>query len=427
MSVRENPEVLVIGAGPVGLFAAIVLAKRGIRVQVVDRDWRTGAHSYALALHGHSLQLLDELGLAETILERAYRVDKVGLYDALHRRAEMRLAELDGPFPLVAVLPQDQLERILEETLQGLGVLIRWNHEVSQLEQDDKEVTAKIHRLEKQSAGYAVAHTEWVIAKTEQIRTPFVIGADGHRSTVRRSLGFGFDEVQPPAHFAVFEFHTDADLGGEMRISMSETATHALWPLPDGFCRWSFQLADFNLPASTRKKDRLTIQQIGGAEFPVVAEQRLRELVKKNAHWFQGSIDAIQWQIAVRFEHRLAERFGKGRLWLAGDAGHTTGPVGMQSMNVGFREARELGEALAAVLRSKGSVATLESYGRSRSKEWRFLLGADGGLKATAQTDPWIAKRADRLVPCIPASSDGFARLAGQLALKPMLLDGQET
>ena len=59
---RDDPEVLVAGAGPVGLYATLELAQAGVDVQVVDRDWRTGAHSYALALHARSLELLDEVG-----------------------------------------------------------------------------------------------------------------------------------------------------------------------------------------------------------------------------------------------------------------------------------------------------------------------------------------------------------------------------
>ena len=85
---RNDPEVMVVGAGPVGLFATLELAQAGIDVQVVDRDWRTGAHSYALALHARSLELLDEVGLLADVSQRAYRVDKIGFYEGPDRRAE---------------------------------------------------------------------------------------------------------------------------------------------------------------------------------------------------------------------------------------------------------------------------------------------------------------------------------------------------
>ena len=86
----KEPEVLVVGAGPVGMFAALVLVKKGIRVTIADQQWRTGAHSYALALHPQSLRLLEEFGLASGILENAYPVRTIGLYDGATRQAEMR-------------------------------------------------------------------------------------------------------------------------------------------------------------------------------------------------------------------------------------------------------------------------------------------------------------------------------------------------
>ena len=85
---KKSPEVLVIGAGPVGLMAALVLAKQEIRVEIIDKQWRTGGRSYALALHTRSLQLLEELGLLDRLLAKAYKVDRIGLYDETAQRAK---------------------------------------------------------------------------------------------------------------------------------------------------------------------------------------------------------------------------------------------------------------------------------------------------------------------------------------------------
>jgi len=413
---KKKPEVLVIGAGPVGLFAAIALARRDVRVQIVDKEWRTGAHSYALALHGASLELLEELGLRDRVLQSAYRVRSVGLYDAETRRAEIPLANGDDASAL-AVMPQDVLERVLEDALGELGVGVLWNHEVSELVPEEDHVAVTIDKMKKDSMGYAVAHTEWVIAKSTKCKVPFVIGADGHRSLVRRSLGIDFAEVGPPLHAAVFELKTDVDLGHEMRVVLGEQTTDVLWPLPDGQCRWSFQLADFQAPGSTRLKDRIALQ-LGGAQYPVLAEDQLRALLAERAPWFEGKVEEISWRIVVRFERRLATAFGKGRTWLAGDAGHMTGPVGMQSMNVGLREARDLAEIVAGVLCQGESADRLEDYGRQRTAEWKRLLGVERGLQPTDATDPWIRQNLDRLLPCIPASGAALAALVGQLGVE---------
>ena len=79
---KKKPEVLVVGAGPVGLFTAPQLARRGIRVEIIDKDWRTGAHSYALALHPSSLRLFQDVGLLGEILDESYLVKTIGIYGA---------------------------------------------------------------------------------------------------------------------------------------------------------------------------------------------------------------------------------------------------------------------------------------------------------------------------------------------------------
>jgi len=413
---KGNPEVLVVGAGPVGLYTTLVLAKRGINVQVVDKDWRTGAHSYSLALHARSLRLLDEVGLLQDVLERAYRVHRVGFYDGADRRAELRLSSADDE-SFVAVLRQDALEHLLEEALRSAGVDVLWNHEVSRLSPKADNAAVTIDKLVKESGGYAVSHTEWVVAKSAQIDVPLVIGADGHRSSVRRMMGIDFAEVSPPLHFAVFEFKTNADLDHEMRVVLGERTTDAVWPLPDGYCRWSFQLEDYAAPKATRVKDRIALQ-LGTSQYPVLDEENLRTLLAERAPWFDGEIQEINWRLVVRFERRLASSFGSGRVWLAGDAGHTTGPVGMQSMNVGLREAHDLTAIITGVLRDGESVDRLQAYNQQRQTEWRQLLGVEGGFKAAEQADPWIRERSNRVPMCIPASGDKLGELAQQLGLE---------
>jgi len=220
----RNPEVLVAGAGPVGLLAALTLANHGVRTAIVDREWRPGAHSYALALHARSLALLGELGLRDRVLETAYPVRTVALYDgAGQRRAEMRLpGDAAGGTGCVAVMRQDALEKLLADALKRAGVRVAWNHEVVRLVPEDDRVGATINELAKDAGGYAVAHSNWVVARSSDLNVPWVVGCDGHRSFVRRRLGIEFAESGPVQHFAVFEFKTNADLGDQMRLVFGE-------------------------------------------------------------------------------------------------------------------------------------------------------------------------------------------------------------
>jgi 2-polyprenyl-6-methoxyphenol hydroxylase-like FAD-dependent oxidoreductase len=414
---KRKPEVLVVGAGPVGLLTALLLAKRGVEVQIVDRQWRTGAHSYALALHAESLRLFEEIGLLEPLLRRGYPVHGVGVYDGRQRRADIRLSGPEDRLPGLMVMPQDVLERLLEETLEQHAVLVQWNHAVSHFVPHSFQVDVALDKLVKESLGYAVAHTEWMIARTTEIQVPWVIGTDGHRSQIRRSLEIDFQEIGAAQHFAVFEFRTDQDLQQEVRLVLGERTTNAVWPLPDGYCRWSFELPEFAVPLGPREKDRTAVQ-IGAAQFPTLTEEHLRLLLQERAPWFQGSIEDIRWRMVVRFERRLASCFGEERVWLAGDAGHMTGPVGMQSMNVGFREARDLVGLLVPIMRGAGQPEQMQAYTQQRSAEWRSLLGVDGGLRAGPKTDPWIQQQVDRLLACLPATGQDLAAIAQQLGLQ---------
>jgi 2-polyprenyl-6-methoxyphenol hydroxylase-like FAD-dependent oxidoreductase len=392
------------------------LADHGVGVRIVDEEFRTAAHSYALALHPRSLHVLEDLGVIDEVLARGYRVETVAFYEGTQRRGQMSLSELAGQFPFVLVLPQSELERLLEERLKTRGVKVEWNHQVRGLDVHAASVTATIDKLARASCGYAVATTEWVTQKTLRAEASFVVGADGHRSIVRRTIGADWVPAGRPESYAVFEFHTDADLQGEVRIVFDGPTTSVLWPLPGGRCRWSFQRPDPDATDESRTKRRLTVP-IGRQVFPHVPEQELPELIRARAPWFEGDIQRIDWSMAVRFDRRLSSTYGRDRLWLAGDAAHLTGPVGGQSLNMGVREASALAVGIKRVLRGEVPAASLVAYGEAHSAEWRRLLGVDVTLGATDGTEPWARQRCSDILSCIPATGEQLISLASQIGL----------
>ncbi len=414
---KRKTDVLVVGAGPVGLFAALELAERGIGVEIIDGQWRTAAHSYALALHPGSLELLDGLGLADEILEHGHRVDTVAFYDGGERKSELELSALPGKYPFVLVLPQQALEDAFEKRLKEKHVGVRWSHRLAHLDHGGERATAKIHKLIKESSGYAYSTTGWVIDKTMDFDAGFVIGADGLHSAVRRALDIDFEEIDSRQFFGVFEFNAELEWGNELRVVLDETTNNVLWPMRDNHFRWSFQLDDsWELVPQTRTKSRLIVQ-VGEDTFPFLSEEKLRQLLAARAPWFDAEIGEITWSVAVRFEYRLASSFGCGNVWLAGDSAHVTAPVGVQSMNVGFREARDLAAAIEAATR-QGSPDLLAAYGRDRLTEWRRLFGLDDGFVAGSAAADWVRRRRDRIVPCVPASGDHLRRALEQIGIE---------
>jgi len=416
---KHETEVLVVGAGPVGLFAALSLAELGIQVEIVDEEWRTAARSYALALHPHTLELLDGLGLADEVVAKGHQIESAGFYEGGKRRAELLYRDLPGKFPFVLVLPQDELEETLRRRLAERKVKVLWNHRVAELTPEDEDTEVLVEKLGKESTGYGYATTEWVVEKRSVTRASFVIGADGHRSVVRRALGLGFEKLGEPDLYAVFEFSSGAQTGHEVRVVLGADSTDVLWPLKDGRLRWSLQLTNGEVYVEPREKKRLAVQVDSGA-FPYLDKRDLVDLLARRAPWFDASIGEVSWSVAVRFEHRLAESFGCGNVWLAGDAAHLAAPLGMQSMNLGLDEAHQLAQCMARVLRIKASRELLESYGRERRRQWRWLLGLEGGLRTDAASE-WVQQHAGRILPTVTASGADLDRLMAQLELEPQL------
>ncbi|HEX7070185.1 MAG TPA: NAD(P)/FAD-dependent oxidoreductase [Rhodothermales bacterium] len=377
MTEQKKPEVLIAGAGPVGMFAALVLARCGVRVRIVDEAPRRGAHSYGLALHAQSLALLREAGLLRAVMRNALGVGSVAIYDGAERRATLRLDEIRDDFPFLAVMRQDDFEGLLEHALREAGVEVGWNHYVAEIEQTLEGVTARVDRLEEVPMAVPVKYLETVITSSERVEVPFLIGAGGANSLVRKALDIPMIMAAPPQYFAVFEFETDMPIQDAVRVVLHNGLTSVLWPLPGGRCRWSFEITPEEAVIGPREKEHEGVED-GRPDFAVVTEDHLRAFLAERAPWFDGSIEEIRWRTVVRFERRLAERFGEGRVWLAGDAAHMTGPVGVQSMNAGLLEARDLGTVLARILSGLGTMSQLTEYERRHLARWRMMLGLDG-------------------------------------------------
>jgi len=435
--VSKKTEVLVVGAGPVGLFTALTLAKRGVEVGIVDTGVWASTHSYALALHPQTLELLEGAGLAEQSFGELYPVRRAAFFAGNDRRCELDLCPGHDGWPYMAVVRQSLLEELLEKELKKFGVDVQWRHEASSFTMGRDRVGVTINEFKRESRGYAVAHSEWVVAHTQDVSVPYVAGADGHNSRVRRALNIDFPEVGPAAYFAVFEFKSNIDLKDEMRVVLTPDAVSTLWPLPGGYVRWSFQLpgytdqdaealkdklftAGFGYFPTKRFKDR-TIQS-GSGEIPMLETEYLKELLAERAPWFHGSIGEFSWRTIVRFERRQSKAFGRDRMWLAGDAAHVTMPAGVQSMNMGLFEGHDLALTLARILtKGDSSSSELIAYNDRWMAEWRRLQSMDGGLRPRSDTDPWVTANADRLLPCIPAHGGELFRLAAQLNLEVAL------
>lgn len=397
MSRQPDPEVLVVGAGPVGLTAALFLHQHGVRVEVVDMHQRTAQHSYALAIHPRTLRILDEAGLSEGLIAAGRTLTKVAYYAGGERRAAIDYAALGSAHPYLLVLRQSRLERAAEEALHQRKLKVLWGHRLESLDADRATVAATVAELDHVATGYPIARGEWVVTRRETVRPAYVIGADGYDSAVRRMAGIEMADHGGGQVFSVYEIEATGELPDEVRVILDPDLTTVYWPLEPGRCRWGFQVQD--------------------AARHLASMERLEELLAARAPWWTARPTQVYWSTLAVFDRRLARTFGQGRVWLAGDAAHQAAPVGVHSMNSGLVEARELAARMSSLLRAGGAAAPLEEFAAETHERWQWLLGAGREVRALPEADPWVRENRARIFACVPASGDDLEPLLRQIGL----------
>jgi 2-polyprenyl-6-methoxyphenol hydroxylase-like FAD-dependent oxidoreductase len=388
----ESVQTLVVGAGPTGLFAALCAAQRGLQVLLLDQSFRDYAPGHATLLHPSSVALLRECGLADALQAKGRAVDRIEI-----RLDGNQVQTLVLPSPALAV-PQSVLEEALLDALRGAGVELRAAHQATTIDQHDGHVEVRVMRRELVTHGGPPSRDEWEPVESSLIQAKFVIGADGYDSRVRSALGIDVVDLGHTETFAMFEFPIQGEPGPSAELCFDDELGSFMLPLSGQRARWAFQIAHkLDAPADL---------------------SRFQELLSERAPWYSASVGHIDWGTVIQFERRLARRFGKRRVWLAGDAAHVTSPLGGHSLNVGLLEARDLVQRIADNAQANNGLAALERYGNEREREWHKLLGLNVRFDLLPHAPPWLATHARRIVPALPASGADLTQLLAGLGLR---------
>ncbi|MCC5841265.1 MAG: FAD-dependent monooxygenase [Opitutales bacterium] len=408
-----STDVLIAGAGPVGLLLALWLTRNGVRVVVVDCAASPGTHSYALGLHPETVTLLKECGLGPTLESHAPAHSEMLVYAEEEPVTRLPLAGKQEP---LRVFGQHQLESVLETKLRSEGVEVLWCHALTDFCETPDGIEGIVDEREERLVGYASAHLDWFARRSLKINARFLVGADGHRSLTRRRLGLTFREIGKAEIFAVFEFvcRDEDTIPVLPTLVFHPKSISALWPTAQGNYRWAFEVDARFTRNVRREKDRYLAQWSNDAAFPAVEEGLLRDFIAKRAPWFTPKPKNILWRSVVRFERRIASEIGKGRVALVGDSAHLGGPLGMHSVNLGMQEARSLGDALTRWIRDD-EASDILAYRENTLNRWQALL-ANQSQAGSAVYPAAIQPHANRLAWTLPVPDDRLAAVLRELA-----------
>ena len=339
--------ILVVGAGPVGLTAAVELARRGVRPQVIDMKAAPVRESRALAVNPRSLAILAPAGLAPRLTDVGTPIRKAYLRDRDSVRLQIDLSQLPKPYDFMLMLPQSETERVLAAHLDQEGIVIERSTTLVSLSQAEDGITAEVQAADG----------------TRSLRHPqCVIGADGAHSAVRHAIGQNFKG-------SAYEY----------RWGLADATVETNLPL-DGITIFDRAPVLFALFPINGNRVRLLCDR-ENLQAHVPPEIRIAEL---------------HWSTPFRISHRLVDSYQSGQVFLVGDAAHIHSPFGGRGMNLGIEDA-----AWLAWLIAEGDTAGFTEARRPVAQQVIRTVDPATRLMAADSLPAKFARR--RLIPLLGA------------------------
>src|SRR3984885_126720 len=376
-----STEVLIIGAGPSGLFAAIELARRGVRARVVERELGPHTQARATALQPGTLEIFARacvlgLGVGESEHLRFAR-----LYDAqLRQVGETAFAGVGCEWEFQCSLPQWRTERILADRFVELGGTVERGVEPVSVRQRDDGVLIGLKRAD---------------GTAETVEASWVIGAGGAHSVTRESMAETLAGTTYPGTSVVASGIMACGLPRDGSALIASAAGWVLVvPLPGG--NWLTFVGDVN----EDEAQTLTSDPKTGAVAAMI-ERRVALGI---------GVEEVAWAAPFRMHRRLVPQLADGRCFLLGDAGHLSSPFGGEGLNSGIHDGSNLAWKLALELRGRGRPGLLESFAAERLAADRHVLEVSDRLHQLAYRSVESARTGVVPAPLTPAEVAAMGR-----------------
>ena len=347
-------DVLVVGAGPVGLTMAAELARYGLSVRIVEKAGHRTDKSKALVIWSRTLELMDRMGCTSSFVKAGFKATAASITAGGKQVAHVNLGGVATPYPYALMIPQSDTERLMEEHLNSLGVALERNLEIVRFSTSDEGVTSTLRHAD---------------GREESMESSWLVGCDGAHSTVRRQLGMEFLGDTLRSDWILADLHLrDVPNEGEINVMWHFEGVLAIFPITKDRYR---VIADTGNAISDERRSDPTLEEI-----QTVLDRRGPGGIKATAPI---------WLAAFRINERKVADYRDGRIFLAGDAAHIHSPAGGQGMNTGMQDACNLAWKLALVCRGGCAEAPLlDSYSLERSAVGDEVLKGAGRMTIIA-------------------------------------------